>query len=74
VDRDITDNAIDGIFVTIQDAVNSAARAYNQLQKRNVTDQRLKIKVASNLYEESLEINVPGLVLEPKEKGGEVTL
>jgi hypothetical protein len=26
------------------------------------------------LYEESLYINVPGLVLEPKEKGGEVTL
>ena len=26
------------------------------------------------MYEESLHINVPGLVLEPKEKGGEVTL
>ena len=34
----------------------------------------IKIKVASNLYEEDLYINVPGLVLEPKEKGGEVTL
>ena len=32
------------------------------------------IKNTSNLYEEELVINKPGLVLEPKEKGGEVTL
>lgn len=35
---------------------------------------RTVIKIASNLYEESLYINVPGIVLEPKERGGEVTL
>ena len=33
-----------------------------------------KIKIASNLYEEDLYINVPNLIIEPKEKGGEVTL
>lgn len=38
-------------------------------------NQRIKIKIASNLYEEgTLNITVPGLVFEPKEKGGEVTL
>ena len=26
------------------------------------------------MYEEKLYINVPGVILEPKEKGGEVTL
>ena len=40
----------------------------------NSEPSKIKIKIASNLYEESLYINVPGLVLEPKEKGGEVTL
>ena len=37
-------------------------------------ESEIKIKVASHLYEEHLLISVPGLVLEPKEKGGEVTL
>ena len=40
-------------------------------------DVTIKIKIASNLYdlnEEPLVIKVPNLVLEPKEKGGEVTL
>lgn len=32
------------------------------------------IKVTSNLYEEELVITKPGIILEPKEKGGEVTL
>ena len=32
------------------------------------------IKISSNLYEEQLVIRKPGLVLEPKEKGGEVTI
>lgn len=37
--------------------------------------QKIKIKVASNLYEEqTLKITIPGIVIEPKEKGGEVTL
>ena len=41
----------------------------NQFKKHNI-----KVKIASNMYEEALYINVPGIILEPKEKGGEVTL
>lgn len=32
------------------------------------------IKIASNVYEEELLIKKPGLILEPKDKNGEVTL
>eukprot|EP00356_Strombidium_inclinatum_P007892 CAMPEP_0170480260 /NCGR_PEP_ID=MMETSP0208-20121228/1170_1 /TAXON_ID=197538 /ORGANISM="Strombidium inclinatum, Strain S3" /LENGTH=144 /DNA_ID=CAMNT_0010752779 /DNA_START=83 /DNA_END=517 /DNA_ORIENTATION=+ len=73
VDRDITDNAIEGIFVTIQDAIDDAAKVFenNRIMGNPIS---LKIKIASNLYEENLRINVPGVILEPKEKGGEVTL
>lgn len=74
VDRDITDNAIEGIFITIQDAIDAASQSYQNQNNRNSEPSKIKIKIASNLYEESLYINVPGLVLEPKEKGGEVTL
>ena len=76
VDRDITDNAIEGIFITIQDAIDAAYNSYQAHLKNqpNAQLQKIKIKIASNLYEEQLYINVPGLVLEPKEKGGEVTL
>lgn len=72
VDRDITDNAIQGIFLTIQDAIDHAHQKIimkNQFKKHNI-----KVKIASNMYEEALYINVPGIILEPKEKGGEVTL
>jgi len=69
VDRDITDNVIDGIYLTVQEAINAAHEKFLQDGER-----KTKIKIASNLYEESLYINVPGLVLEPKERGGEVTL
>ena len=73
VDRDITDNAIEGIFLTIQDAIDAARNSWEQNQGDGI-EHKIKIKIASNLYEETLYINVPGLILEQKEKGGEVTL
>ena len=72
VDRDITDNAIQGIFLKVQDAIDHAYT--NVYQKNPGKELDIKIKIASNMYEESLYINLPGLVLEPKEKGGEVTV
>lgn len=69
MDRDITDSVLDGIYLTIQDAIESA---YSQQQAGK--GGTIKIKIASNLYEESLTIKVPNLIIEPKEKGGEVTL
>ena len=75
VDRDINDNAIEGIFMTISDAIDAAYQSYTADQQLpQPTNKSIKLKIASNLYEEMLYINVPGLVLEPKEKGGEVTL
>ena len=32
------------------------------------------IKITSNLYEEKIVINKPGIEIRPKEKGGEVTI
>ena len=32
------------------------------------------VKITSNLYEEKIEINKPGIEIRPKEKGGEVTI
>lgn len=69
VDRDITDSVLDGIYLTINDAIKSAYQQYISGKQGTFI-----IKIASNLYEESLYINVPNLIIEPKEKGGEVTL
>jgi len=76
VDRDISDTSIEGVCMTIQSALSAANKAH-QRNVREGKDVTIKIKVASNLYElneEPLVIKVPNLVLEPKEKGGEVTL
>lgn len=76
VDRDISDTSIEGVFMTIQSALAAANKTHLQNLEKG-QDIRIKIKIASNLYdlnEEPLVITVPDLVLEPKEKGGEVTL
>ena len=71
VDRDIVDtgNEGSGIFLSINDALKAA-----RLRRLSKKDERLKIKITSNLYEESLCLDIPGIVIEPKEKGGEVTI
>ena len=76
VDKDITDTAIDGIYESLTSAIK-AANKFSQEQKfrKPEKQQRIKIKIASNLYEEStIHLTIPDLVVEPKEKGGEVTL
>jgi hypothetical protein len=77
VDKDVADARVDDVFNNIQDAILAAELLYRENQESSDAAKReseIKIKVASHLYEESLHISVPGLVLEPKEKGGEVTL
>jgi len=59
VDKD-TGQTMEGIHDSVIGALNAAVS--------NTT-----IKIASDLYEEQLLITKPNLVLEPKEKGGEVT-
>lgn len=69
MDKDIGDKSIDHIYKSIQLAINDA-------------QENTPIKITSNLYDEPLVIRYfcfncdrkPGLILEPKEKGGEVTL
>ena len=75
VDRDINDTAMDGIFMTISDAIDATRNICDTDKNQpKPINRNFKLKVASNLYEEMLYINVPGLILEPKEKGGELTL
>ena len=50
-----------GIKISINDAITAATPGSI-------------IKIASNVYYEELLITKPGLVLEPKDKNGEVTL
>lgn len=71
VDRDIVDtgNEGSGIYLSINDALKAA-----RLRRLSKKDERLKIKITSNLYEESLCLDIPDIVIEPKEKGGEVTI
>lgn len=69
VDRNIVDTIKDATFITIESALEAARRI-----KLSHNKMKLKVKVTSNLYEESLLLDVPNLVLEPKEKGGEVTI
>ena len=62
--------------MTIQSALTAAETSHKNNLKQGI-DATIKIKIASNLYDlngEPLYITVPGLILEPKEKGGEVTL
>jgi hypothetical protein len=72
VDKDIGNNRVEGIYKTIQSAINEAPPG-------------AVIKISPGIYDEHLEIRYvqsssftiyrkPGLTLEPKERGGEVTL
>ena len=47
---------------------------YGSISEAIAASEPSVIKISSNLYEEQLVIRKPGLVLEPKEKGGEVTI
>ena len=71
MDRDIVDtgNEGSGIYLSINDALKAASLRYLNKKK-----ERVKIKVTSNLYDESICLDIPGIVIEPKEKGGEVTI
>ena len=60
VDKDIGHTKMEGIHESICEALQHATSG-------------TIIKIASDLYEEQLLITKPNLVLEPKEKGGEVT-
>ena len=61
VDRDIGSNKVEGIYKTIQAAINDATPGST-------------IKISPGLYDESILIKTSGLILEPKERGGEVTI
>jgi pectin methylesterase-like acyl-CoA thioesterase len=61
VDRDIGANKVEGIYKTIQAAINDATTGST-------------IKISPGLYDESILIKTSGLILEPKERGGEVTI
>ena len=75
VDKDVTDGAIEDISENLTSALFAAGKFYEKTVATSTEQPNIKIKVASNLYEEStLTITTPGLVIEPKEKGGEVTL
>ena len=78
VDKDITEaKGLDKVYTDISSAINAARNIQNEALSTGLTVEdlpELKIKIASDLYEENLYIDVPGLILEPKEKGGEVTL
>lgn len=78
VDKDITGaKGLENVYADISSAINAARgmrREAIAAGQAADTLPELKIKIASNLYEENLYIDVPGLILEPKEKGGEVTL
>lgn len=68
--------SIEGVYMTIQNALSAANQTHQSNLDKGI-DAIIKLKIASNLYDlngEPLLITVPGLILEPKEKGGEVTL
>jgi len=50
------------VFQTVKEALIS------------VPDGHATIRVTSNLYEEKIEVNTPGIEIRPREKGGEVTI
>ena len=60
VDKDMLGTKMPGVYTSISDAIAASEPSV--------------IKITSNLYEEQLIIRKPGLILEPKEKEGEVTL
>lgn len=78
VDKDITEaKGLENVYADISSAINAARNMRREaMAAGSAADAlpELKIKIASDLYEENLYIDVPGLILEPKEKGGEVTL
>lgn len=58
----VDNNFHENIQKTVTDAINSVDRDHT-------------IKITSNLYEEeTITITKPGFVIQPKEKGGEVTI
>ena len=63
VEKDIGENKLPGIFKSIQKAISDPETGYGTV-----------IKVNSTLYEECLRIDKGGITIEPKEKGGEVTI
>ena len=68
--------SIEGVYMTIQIALN-AANASHQNNIDQGIDAIIKLKIASNLYDlngDPLYISIPNIIIEPKEKGGEVTL
>ena len=78
VDKDITEaKGLENVYADISSAINAARSMHREAMAAGSaadTLPELKIKIASDLYEVNLYIDVPGLILEPKEKGGEVTL
>lgn len=91
VDKDITDDPVDGIYDSIDGALKGVKRReveYREflvegggqmalkLYEKESSDLRKEkvIKISSNLYQEQIRITTKDICLQPKERGGEVTI
>ena len=77
VDKETTNNRIENIYLDPQEALWAAEKAYEKHRAQNPEERLLiKIKITSDRYicQGPFEVKVPNIVIEPKEKGGEVTI